>query len=108
MNIEGNTYEGGDMMKYSVALKVVAINNVFNDLNKLLYTAYDKDNQSYEFITEARIPMYNYIAIEFTYYTVVKGVIRPIGYSIYPLNVKNNKLYLYSSLYKSKNSPKIN
>ena len=83
------------MLKYSVALKVVNVNNVFNDLNKLLYTCRDKDNQSYEFVSEAKILMYNYIAIEFTYYTVVKGVIRPIGYSIYPLNVNNNKLYLY-------------
>lgn len=96
------------MMKYSVALKVVAINNVFNDLNKLLYTCKDRNNQSYEFVSEARIPMYNYIAIEFTYYTVVKGIIRPIGGSVYPLNVKNNKLYLYDSLYKSGKQPKIN
>ena len=95
-------------MKYSVALKVVAINNVFNDEYKLLYTCKDKDNQSYEFITEAKIPIYNYIAMEFTYYTVVKGIIRPIGFLVYPLDVKNNKLYLYHTLFKSKNSPKIN
>lgn len=95
-------------MKYSVALKIMGVNNVFNDLNKLLYTCKDKDGQSYEFISEAKIPIHNYIAMEFTYYTVFKGIIRPIGYSIYPLNVKDNKLYLYSSLYKSKNSPKIN
>ena len=96
------------MMKYSVALKVVNVNNVFNDLNKLLYTCRDRDNQIYEFISEAKIPMYNYIAMEFNDYTIIRGVIRPIRYSVYPLNVKNNKLYLYSSLYKSKNSPKIN
>ena len=95
-------------MKYSVALKVVNVNNVFNDLNKLLYTCRDRDNQIYEFISEAKIPMYNYIAMEFNDYTIIRGVIRPIRYSVYPLNVKNNKLYLYSSLYKSKNSPKIN
>lgn len=95
-------------MKYSVALKVVAINNVFNDLNKLLYTCKDKDGQNYEFISEARIPIHNYIAMEFTYFTVVKGVIRPIEFSVYPLNVKNNKLYLYHTLFTSKNSPKIN
>ena len=99
---------GGDMVKYSVALKVVAINNVFNDLNKLLYTCSDKDGQKYEFVSEAKIPIYNYIAMEFTYYTVVKGIIRPIGFSVYPLNVKNNKLYLYDSLYKSGKQPKIN
>ena len=96
------------MMKYSVALKVVTINNVFNDLNKLLYICSDKDGQNYEFISEAKIPIYNYIAMEFTYYTVVKGIIRPIGFSVYPLDVKNNKLYLYHTLFKSKNSPKIN
>ena len=95
-------------MKYSVALKVVAINNVFNDLNKLLYTCQDKKGDFYEFISEAKIPIHNYIAMEFTHYTIVKGVIRPIGYSIYPLNVKNNKLYLYNSLYKSGKHPKIN
>lgn len=95
-------------MEYSVALKVVAINNVFNDLNKLLYTCKDKDGQNYEFISEARIPIHNYIAMEFTYFTVVKGVIRPIEFSVYPLNVKNNKLYLYHTLFTSKNSPKIN
>ena len=95
-------------MKYSVALKVVAINNVFNDLNKLLYTCQDKKGDFYEFISEAKIPIYNYIAMEFTYYTVVKGIIRPIGFSVYPLDVKNNKLYLYHTLFKSKNSPKIN
>ena len=96
------------MLKYSVALKVVAINNVFNDLNKLLYTCKDRNNQSYEFVSEARIPMYNYIAIEFNDYTIIRGVIRPIGYSIYPLNVKDNKLYLYFSPYKSGKYPKIN
>ena len=95
-------------MKYSVALKVVVINNVFNDLNKLLYTCSDKNNQNYEFVSEAKIPIYNYIAMEFNDYTIIRGVIRPIGFSVYPLDVKNNKLYLYSSPYKSKNSPKIN
>ena len=96
------------MMEYSVALKVVGVNNVFNDLNKLLYTCKDKDNQSYEFVSEARIPMYNYIAMEFNDYTIIREVIRPIGGSVYPLNVKNNKLYLYDSLYKSGKYPKIN
>ena len=96
------------MMKYSVALKVVAINNVFNDLNKLLYTCRDKDGTSYEFISEAKIPIHNYIAMEFNDYTIKKGVVKPIRYSIYPLNVKNNKLYLYHTLFTSKNSPKIN
>ena len=95
-------------MKYSVALKVINVNNVFNDLNKLLYTCRDKNGQNYEFISEAKIPMYNYIAMEFNDYTIIRGVIRPIRYSIYPLNVKNNKLYLYNSLYKSGKQPKIN
>ena len=95
-------------MKYSVALKVVAINNVFNDLNKLLYTCKDKDNQKYEFVSEAKIPMYNYIAMEFNDYTIIRGVIRPVRGSVYPLNVKNNKLYLYNSPYKSGKQPKIN
>lgn len=95
-------------MKYSVALKVINVNNVFNDLNKLLYTCRDKNGQNYEFISEARIPMNNYIACEFNHYAIVKGVIRPICYSIYPLNVKGNKLYLYNTLYTSKNYPKIN
>ena len=96
------------MMEYSVALKVVSVNNVFNDLNKLLYTCKDKDNQKYEFVSEAKIPMYNYIAMEFNNFTVVKGTIRPIRFSVYPLNVKDNKLYLYRTLYTSKNYPKIN
>ena len=96
------------MMKYSVALKVVAINNVFNDLNKLLYTCQDKRGIFYEFISEAKIPIHNYIAMEFNNFTVVKDTIRPIGFSVYPLNVKNNKLYLYHTLFTSKNSPKIN
>ena len=95
-------------MKYSVALKVVNVNNVFNDLNKLLYTCSDKDGQNYEFISEAKIPIHNYIAMEFNDYTIKKGVIRPIGVSVYPLNVKNNKLYLYNSPYKSGKQPKIN
>lgn len=95
-------------MKYSVALKVINVNNVFNDLNKLLYTCRDRNNQSYEFVSEARIPMYNYIACEFNHYAIVKDTIRPICYSIYPLNVKGNKLYLYNTLYTSKNYPKIN
>ena len=95
-------------MKYSVALKVVAINNVFNDLNKLLYTCSDKDGQKYEFVSEARIPIYNYIAMEFNDYTIQKGIIKPIRYSMYPLNVKDNKLYLYRTCYKSEKYPKIN
>ena len=95
-------------MKYSVALKVVAINNVFNDLNKLLYTCQDKRGIFYEFVSEAKIPMYNYIAMEFNDYTIIRGVIRPVRGSVYPLNVKNNKLYLYDSLYKSGKYPKIN
>ena len=97
-------------MKYGVALKVIRINNVFNNehTKELIYEAVDKYGQTYSFKSEARIPMYNYIAIEFTYYTVVKGVIRPIGGSVYPLNVKNNKLYLYNSPYKSGKQPKIN
>ena len=95
-------------MKYSVALKVINVNNVFNDLNKLLYTCSDKNNQNYEFVSEAKIPMYNYIAMEFNDYTIIRGVIRPIGYSIYPLNVKDNKLYLYRTCYKSGRYPKIN
>ena len=99
---------GGDIMEYSVALKVVGVNNVFNDLNKLLYTCKDKDNQKYEFVSEAKIPMYNYIAMEFNDYTIIRGVIRPVRGSVYPLNVKNNKLYLYDSLYKSGKYPKIN
>ena len=95
-------------MKYSVALKVVCVNNLFNDEYKLVYTCKDKDNQSYEFITEARIPIHNYIAMEFNNFTVVKGTIRPIGFSVYPLNVKDNKLYLYRTCYKSGKYPKIN
>ena len=95
-------------MKYSVALKVVSVNNVFNDEYKLIYTCKDKDGQNYEFISEVKIPMYNYIAMEFNEYTIIRGVIRPIGYSIYPLNVKNNKLYLYRTCYKSGKYPKIN
>ena len=96
------------MMKYSVALKVINVNNVFNDLNKLLYTCSDKNNQNYEFVSEAKIPMYNYIAMEFNDYTIIRGVIRPVRGSVYPLNVKNNKLYLYNSPYKSGKQPKIN
>ena len=96
------------MMKYSVALKVVAINNVFNDLNRLLYTCQDKRGNFYEFVSEAKIPIYNYIAMEFNNYTIIRGVIKPIRYSIYPLNVKDNKLYLYNSPYKSGKQPKIN
>ena len=95
-------------MKYSVALKVVFVNNVFNDEYKLVYTCKDRNNQSYEFVSEARIPMYNYIAMEFNDYTIIRGVIRPIGGSVYPLNVKNDKLYLYDSPYKSGKQPKIN
>ena len=95
-------------MKYSVALKVVAINNVFNDLNKLLYTCSDKNNQNYEFVSEAKIPIHNYIAMEFNNFIVVKGTIRPIGFSVYPLNVKDNKLYLYHTCYKSGKYPKNN
>ena len=95
-------------MKYSVALKIIGVNNLFNDEYKLVYTCQDKRGNFYEFISEAKIPMYNYIAIEFTHYTVVKGVIKPIGHSIYPLNVKDNKLYLYNSPYKSGKQPKIN
>ena len=95
-------------MKYSVALKVVNVNNVFNDLNKLLYTCSDKNNQNYEFVSEAKIPIHNYIAMEFNNFTVVKGTIRPIGFSVYPLNVKDNKLYLYHTCYKSGKYPKIN
>ena len=97
-------------MKYSVALKVIRINNVFNNehTKEVIYECIDKNGQVYSFKSEARIPMSNYIAIEFTYYTVVKGIIRPIGGSVYPLNVKNNKLYLYDSLYKSGKQPKIN
>ena len=67
-----------------------------------------KYGQTYEFKSEARIPMNNYIACEFNHYAIVKGVIRPFCYSIYPLNVKGNKLYLYNTLYTSKNYPKIN
>ena len=95
-------------MKYSVALKVVCVNNLFNDEYKLVYTCKDKDNQSYEFISEAKIPIHNYIAMEFNNFTVVKGTIRPIGFSVYPLNVKDNKLYLYRTCYKSGKYPKIN
>ena len=97
-------------MKYSVALKVIRINNVFNNeyTKELIYECIDKNGQVYSFKSEARIPMNNYIALEFTYYTVVKGVVRPIGVSVYPLNVKNNKLYLYNSQYKSGKQPKIN
>lgn len=95
-------------MKYSVAIKTVNVNNVFNEIYKFVYTAKDKNDQTYEFTSEAKIPIHNYIAIEFNEYTVEKGVIKPIGFSVYPLNVKDNKLFLYHSLYKSKNSPKIN
>ena len=95
-------------MKYSVALKVVFVNNVFNDEYKLVYTCQDKRGIFYEFISEAKIPIHNYIAMEFNNFTVVKGTIRPIGFSVYPLNVKGNKLYLYFSPYKSGKYPKIN
>ena len=97
-------------MKYSVALKVIRINNVFNNehTKELIYEAVDKYGQTYEFKSEARIPMNNYIACEFNKYTIVDGAIRPINFSIYPLNVKDNKLYLYNTLYVSKNYPKIN
>ena len=97
-------------MKYSVALKVIRINNVFNNehTKELIYEAVDKYGQTYSFKSEARIPMNNYIAMEFNDYTIIRGVIRPIGWSVYPLNVKNNKLYLYDSLYKSGKYPKIN
>ena len=97
-------------MKYSVALKVIRINNVFNNehTKELIYECIDKNGQVYSFKSEARIPMNNYIACEFNHYAIVKGVIRPLCYSIYPLNVKGNKLYLYNTLYTSKNYPKIN
>ena len=60
-------------MKYSVALKVIRINNVFNNehTKELIYEAVDKYGQTYEFKSEARIPMNNYIACEFNKYTVV-------------------------------------
>ena len=97
-------------MKYSVALKVIRINNVFNNehTKELIYECIDKNGQVYSFKSEARIPMNNYIACEFNKYTVADGAIRPIGGSVYPLNVKNNKLYLYNSPYKSGKQPKIN
>lgn len=97
-------------MKYSVALKVTRINNVFNNeyTKELIYEAVDKYGQTYSFKSEARIPMNNYISCEFNKYTVVDGAIRPIKFSIYPLSVKGNKLYLYNTLYTSKNYPKIN
>ena len=94
-------------MKYSVALKVTRINNVFNkDTKELIYECIDKNGQVYEFKSEAKIPIHNYIACEFNKYTVIDGVIRPIKFSIYPLNVRDNKLYLYNVLYSSKNYPK--
>ena len=96
-------------MKYSVALKVTRINNIFNkDTKELIYECIDKNGQVYEFKSEAKIPIHNYIACEFNHYAIVKDVIRPICYSIYPLNVRKNKLYLYDTLYTSKNYPKIN
>ena len=97
-------------MKYSVALKVIRINNVFNNehTKELIYEAVDKYGQTYEFKSEARIQIKNFICLEFNHYAIVKGVIRPIGVSVYPLNVKNNKLYLYNSPYKSGKQPKIN
>ena len=97
-------------MKYSVALKVIRINNVFNNehTKELIYECIDKNGQTYEFKSEARIQIKNFICLEFNHYAIVKGVIRPIGVSVYPLNVKNNKLYLYDSLYKSGKQPKIN
>lgn len=96
-------------MKYSVALKVIRINNVFNkDTRELIYECIDKNGKVYSFKSEARIPMNNYIACEFNKYTIVDGAISPISFSIYPLNVKDNKLYLYNILYTSKNYPKIN
>ena len=96
-------------MKYSVALKVIRINNVFNNehTKELIYEAVDKYGQTYSFKSEARIQIKNFICLEFNHYAIVKGVIRPICYSIYPLNVKGNKLYLYNTLYTSKNYPKI-
>ena len=96
-------------MKYSVALKVTRINNVFNkDTKEFMYECIDKNGKVYSFKSEARIPMNNYIACEFNKYTIVDGAISPISFSIYPLNVKGNKLYLYNTLYTSKNYPKIN
>ena len=96
-------------MKYSVALKVTRINNVFNkDTKEFMYECIDKNGKVYSFKSEARISIHNYIACEFNKYTIVDGAIRPINFSIYPLNVKDNKLYLYNTLYVSKNYPKIN
>lgn len=95
-------------MEYSVAIKTINVNNAFNDVYKFVYECEDKDGQKYKFSTEAKIPMHNYIAIEFNEYTVEKGVVKPIGFSIYPLNVKGNRLFLYEYIYKSGNIPKIN
>lgn len=97
-------------MKYSVALKVIRINNVFNNeyTKELIYECIDKNGKVYEFKSEARIQIKNFICLEFNHYAIVKGVIKPICYSIYPLNVRKNKLYLYNTLYTSKNYPKIN
>ena len=91
-------------MSKDIAVKIINIRNPFNnDLSKeFIYDGIDARGNRYTFRTTQVIPCKNYICLSlFKYDILEKNNVVCKQYTIYPLSVKDDKLYLYDTPFKS-------
>ena len=91
-------------MSKDIAVKVINVRNPFNDdLSKeFVYDGIDARGNRYTFMTTQVIPCKNYICLSlFKYDILEKNNVVCKQYTIYPLSVKDDKLYLYDTPFKS-------
>ena len=87
-----------------IAIKIVEVRNPFNDsMSKdFIYNGIDAQGNKYTFRSSQIIPHKNYICLSlFKYDVLEKNNIVCKQYTIYPLNVRDGRLYLYDTLFKS-------
>ena len=91
-------------MSKDIAVKVINVRNPFNDnlTKEFIYDGIDAQGNRYTFNSTQVIPYKNYICLSlFKYDILEKNNIVCKQYTIYPLSVKDDKLYLYDTPFKS-------
>lgn len=86
-----------------IAVKILNVRNPFNDTREnFIYDGIDAQGNKYTFSSSQKIGYKNYICLSlFKYDILEKNNIVCKQYTIYPLNVRDGRLYLYDTPFKS-------
>ncbi len=85
-----------------IAIKIISVRNVLNNKREgFIYTGVDRDGNKFEFIFSQRLEFGNYCCISIRDFRKVNGIVKVIDFTLYPLDIKNRRLYLYEHPFNS-------